>query len=149
MQFGDWSSDVCSSDLTEGVAGGFGPLRAILGAISAVYTDHKVRSQPLLTILLSRVDSQETVVTKNKIEDILSRVAILETLFATSPGDVAEQRRRDQLIRYVVIPPLDSILSSIQQVQGHRRTTAAFIRESRSSATGRACSRRRRGFWAS
>ena len=39
---------------------------------------------------------------RNKIEDLLSRVAALEADFATLPGDVDEQRRRYQLIRYVV-----------------------------------------------
>ena len=39
---------------------------------------------------------------RNKIEDLLSRVAALEADFATLPGDVDEQRGRHQLIRYVV-----------------------------------------------
>jgi len=40
-----------------------------------------------------------------KIDGLLSRIATLEGLFETPPGDVAEQRRRDGLIRYVIIPP--------------------------------------------
>ena len=43
---------------------------------------------------------------KNKIKDLLSRVAALEADFATLPGDVDEQRRRYQLIRYVTPGPL-------------------------------------------
>jgi len=47
---------------------------------------------------------QETVLVKNKIEDLISRVVKLEVHFAIRPGDVAEQRRRTELIRYVIIP---------------------------------------------
>jgi len=43
---------------------------------------------------------------KNKIEDLFSQVATLEADFATLPGDVDEQRRRHQLIRYVTSTPL-------------------------------------------
>ena len=46
---------------------------------------------------------QETVVI-NKIEDLLSRITALEARFATRPGDVQEQRRRHELIRYVILP---------------------------------------------
>jgi len=43
---------------------------------------------------------------RNKIEDLLSRAVALEADFATLPGDVDEQRRRHQLIRYVTPRPL-------------------------------------------
>ena len=43
---------------------------------------------------------------RNKIEDLLSRVTALEADFATLPGDVDEQRRRYQLVRYVIPRPL-------------------------------------------
>jgi len=40
---------------------------------------------------------------RNKIEDLLSRVAALEEDFATLPGEVDEQRRRRELIWYVTL----------------------------------------------
>ena len=44
---------------------------------------------------------------ENKIEILLSHVVALEELFDSRPGDVAEQRRRDELIQYAVVPPLN------------------------------------------
>ena len=49
---------------------------------------------------------------ENEIEPLLLDVAILEESLDSRPGDVAEQRRRDELIRYVITPPLDLDLSS-------------------------------------
>jgi hypothetical protein len=49
---------------------------------------------------------QETATIGDNIEHLLSCIVALETHFATSPGDVKELRRRRDLIRYVVIPPL-------------------------------------------
>ncbi|KAF9643223.1 hypothetical protein BDM02DRAFT_3192003 [Thelephora ganbajun] len=69
-------------DVPKGPAQGFGSLKAVLGAISAVYTNHK-----------------KTAAVGNKIEDILSRIEVLEARFATPPGSVVEQRRRSELIR--------------------------------------------------
>lgn len=97
---------------------GFGPLEAALEAVSAVYTNDKVRSQtptqdPSLTTY-----AQEWV-TVRRIEGLLSRIAALEALFATSPGSVEEQRRRKELIRYAHVPPLDLALSVLQHIRGH------------------------------
>jgi len=39
-------------DVTKELSDGFGPLKAVLWAISAVYTDDKVRLQPLFESLL-------------------------------------------------------------------------------------------------
>ena len=64
---------------------------------------------------------------RNKTEDLLSRVATLEPDFATLPGGVDEQRRRHQLIRYVVLPLWSSILTSLQQAQGHRGEIAVLL----------------------
>ena len=55
---------------------------------------------------------QETAVVENKVANLLPRIASLGERFDTRPGSVAEQRRRDDLIRYVTIPPLFSILNS-------------------------------------
>ena len=56
---------------------------------------------------------------ENKMQDLLSRVDTLEGRFSSYPGDVAEQRRRSEVIRCVIIFCADSVLSSSQQVQGH------------------------------
>lgn len=93
---------------------GFGPLKATLEAISAVRADSKPH-EFLLKILLDEPPLQETTPIRNKIEDILSRIAVLEAHLATLPDCVAEQRRRNELIEYVIILlPLDAGLSSIQ-----------------------------------
>ena len=78
----------------------------------------------LLETLLTH--PQGTAAVGNKIEDLLSRIVTLEARFATRPDDVAEQRRRSDLIWYVVIAPLNTMLRSFQQAQGHRRTVAVL-----------------------
>ena len=40
---------------------------------------------------------------ENKVANLLPRIVALEERFDTRPGDVAEQRRRDDLIRYNTI----------------------------------------------
>ncbi|KAF9642095.1 hypothetical protein BDM02DRAFT_2703619, partial [Thelephora ganbajun] len=65
-------------DVQKGPARGFGSLKDVLGTISAVYKAATVG---------------------NKIEVLLSRIEALEARFATPPGNVAEQRRRSELIR--------------------------------------------------
>ena len=40
---------------------------------------------------------------ENKVANLLARIVVLEERFDTRPGDVAEQRRRDDLIRYATI----------------------------------------------
>jgi len=52
---------------------------------------------------------------RNKIEDLISRVAALEADLSTLPGDVDEQRRRRELIRYVALLLWDSTLTPFQQ----------------------------------
>ena len=78
----------------------------------------------LLNIHLLQARLQETVAVGGKIDGLLSRIAALEELFATPPGDVAEQRRRDGLIRYVVIPLLTWCSvpsSSFKDIEGRLR----------------------------
>lgn len=43
---------------------------------------------------------------ENKIEVLLSHIVELEGFFDSCPGDVAERRRRDDLIRFVIEPLL-------------------------------------------
>jgi len=47
--------------------------------------------------------SQETVAARD-IEGLHLRIAALEGLFAKPPGELEEQRSRNELIRYVIIP---------------------------------------------
>jgi hypothetical protein len=48
---------------------------------------------------------QETVTVGDRVEGILSHIVALEARFATLPGNVAEQRLREELKRYAIIPP--------------------------------------------
>lgn len=60
---------------------------------------------------------------ENKIKLLFSHVVALEERFGSPPGDVAELRRRDRLIQYVVTPlPSFTMLNPFQRVQGHRGT---------------------------
>ncbi|KAF9786252.1 hypothetical protein BJ322DRAFT_775178 [Thelephora terrestris] len=59
---------------------GFGPLGSLLRTVSDIYAD------------------REYATIKNMADRLLSRVNSLDRLFATPPGDVAEQRRRDRVI---------------------------------------------------
>jgi len=95
----------------------------------------KFAHYPPLKISSRRIHLQETLVVRNKIEDILSRVATLEANFATLPGDVDEQSRRSELIRYAILFLWDSTLTSFQQAQGHRGEIAVLLREARVAAT--------------
>ncbi|KAF9646737.1 hypothetical protein BDM02DRAFT_2976922 [Thelephora ganbajun] len=73
------------SDVPKEATDGFGPLgslKAVLRTTAAVYANH-----------------QETVAIGNRVESLLSRIVALEEHFYSRPDDVAEQRRRDKLIR--------------------------------------------------
>jgi hypothetical protein len=59
----------------------------------------------LLGIPVWLSNMQGSTAARNKI-DVLSRIVALEQSFNSRPGNVAEQRRRDELLRYVAIPPL-------------------------------------------
>ncbi|KAF9644549.1 hypothetical protein BDM02DRAFT_3121687 [Thelephora ganbajun] len=69
-------------DISQRPAWGFGPLKAVLGTISTVYTDHL-----------------KATAGGNKIADLLSRIEAPEACFAALPGNAVEQRRRGELIR--------------------------------------------------
>ena len=53
---------------------------------------------PRLTTIISH-NFQETVAVGNRISNLLSRIVTLEDCFDSRPSDVAERRRRDDLIR--------------------------------------------------
>ena len=75
-----------------------------------------------------------------EVELLLSHVVALEECFNSRPGDVAEQRLRDELIRYVLLPPQVLVLSFSQRVGTHTRTTDVVVREPRAAATYWSCS---------
>ena len=72
----------------------------------------KFAYDPLPKVLPCLTYLQETIAARNKIENLLSCVDTLEALFATPPGDVAEQRRRSELRGYANFPLQTSVLSS-------------------------------------
>ena len=91
----------------------FGPLKAVLGAVPAVFANREVGSKPPSQILLPQMNSRQgSAAVGDKIKVLLSHVVALEDFFDSRPGDVAEQRRRDELIQYVVVLPLNSDLST-------------------------------------
>ena len=100
-------ASVVLTEVSEDAAIGFGPLKALLGAIVAVYADHEVRHHPLVEIDVQPTPLQESAAVRTKVEVLLSRIVPLDALFSTSPGDVDELRRRDDVMRYVVIPLCD------------------------------------------
>ena len=54
----------------------------------------------------------------NKVEVLLPRVAALEEHFDSRPGDVAEQRRRDELIQYAtMLTSYDTALTLSSQLR--------------------------------
>ena len=72
---------------------------------------------------------------RNKIEDLLSRAVALEADFATLPGDVDEQRRRHQLILYVVqSSPLELDIEFFPAISRRSRRNCGL------PTTGRGCS---------
>ena len=82
----------------------FGPLKVVLGTIPAVYANREVRSKPPShNSPLTSEFQQGSVAVGNKIEVLLSHIVTLEQFFDSRPGDVAEQRRRDELIRYILV----------------------------------------------
>ena len=77
----------------------------------------------------------------NKVENLFSSVTALEEDFNSRPDDVAEQRRRDELIRYATIPPFHPVLTSFQEAQCYRGTAAVVVRGVRVALADRSRSR--------
>jgi hypothetical protein len=66
----------------------------------------------------------------NKIEDLLSRIAALEARFATLPGNVEEQRRRYELIRYLLSTfKTTKRYSGFSKIYGRPSPTTRFVRD--------------------
>lgn len=94
----------------------FGPLKAVLGAIDAFYADREVGQQPPQDSPLTSA-FQGSVTVRNKIEVLLSHINDLEERFGLPPGllgkdGVAEQRRRDEILEYVISLSLNLDLST-------------------------------------
>ena len=61
---------------------------------------------------------------ENRVANILSRIVALEERFNSRPSDVAEQRRRDELIRYATVPPTSQCsfpLSNLEAIEEQLR----------------------------
>ena len=67
----------------------------------------------------------------NKISNLLSRIVALESCFDSRPSDVAEQRRRDDLIRYgTTIPPLLPVLIPPRKLEAVEKQLRLFSEKS-------------------
>jgi hypothetical protein len=86
-----------AADAASETEGGFGPLKAVLRAISAD-VHRKVRFLRFIGNSLIRTSSQEAASVTPKIQDIISRLTALEECFYSHPSDVADQRRRSEVI---------------------------------------------------
>ena len=92
--------------LSEEVTNGFGPLQTLLEKFSTTSPDREVRRRhPALNPRFLLTPPQESATVRIKVEVLLPPLASLNALFGTLPSDVVEQRRRDELIRYVNIAP--------------------------------------------
>ena len=85
----------------------FGTLKVVLGTVPAVYANREVRSYlPSKYSPLTRHCQQGSAAVGNRIKLLLSHVVSLEEYLDSRPGDVVEQRRRDELIWYIPLFPL-------------------------------------------
>jgi hypothetical protein len=105
----------------------FGPLKVILRSIPAAFANRRVRSQSPAQNSLTDRHFQGAVVVGNKVENLLFRVVALEERFDSCPNDIAEQRRRDDLIGYVATSRLSPMLKFLQQVEASRDSTPVVV----------------------
>ena len=88
--------------------------------------------------VILQTNPQETAPVADKLEALISRIIALEELFGTPAGGVVEQKRRDALLRYAIVPPpLDSELSSFQEAPVRRRKISFIVSEATTTATSR------------
>ena len=78
----------------------FGPLKTVLEEVLAQYANREVCLQPIYSNSPLTNTFQESVAVGNRVANLLRRIVALEELFDLPPplGDVAEQRRRRELI---------------------------------------------------
>ena len=89
----------------------FGPLKFAVGNISAFFANSAVRLQsPAHYHRFTQFSGKHRC--GEQALNLLSRIVALESRFDSRPSDVEEQRRRDDLIRCVTIPPLLLVLIS-------------------------------------
>ena len=106
-------------DVARGTAEAFGPLKAILAVISAAYSHYEVCSLSLSQTPSLMDYPQQTVAVRNKIDSLLSRIGVLEALFAAPAGGVTEEERRNELLRYATALHPNPSLISFQRVRGN------------------------------
>lgn len=76
-----------------------------------------------IPLVLTALQDFSGVITK--VKGLASRVALMDALFEAPPGDIAEQRHRDKVIRYGVIPHSCSVLtprSELEDAEGQLRS---------------------------
>ena len=89
-----WNSVPASVDDSANV---FGSLKVLL---SAIYLDCKVRAE---SIIQPQTPVQGAAPVETKIKVLVGCTTVLEEQFDSKPSDVAEQRRRDVVIRYAIV----------------------------------------------
>ena len=87
-------------ELAKGPAEIFSPLKTALASISIVYSKYQVCIDTSLRDLLLRLHLQNTLIVKDKIEVLHSRIAVLEKLFGRPASDKRETKRREGLLMY-------------------------------------------------
>jgi len=114
-------------DVAEEAAEAFGPLKAALGAISTIYEKYEVRLRPLSqNRFLTKPPAGNSCRQEEDPRPLLTHNCVGDDLRNTYKRRGGEEAPgRTVTVRHV--PPLDSVLNSIQEVQGHRGTTAVFV----------------------
>ena len=68
---------------------------------------------PSLESSFRHIHFQETVAVGDKIKVLRSRITVLEKHFEKPAGDVAETKRREELLKYVIGPRLNWMLRAL------------------------------------
>ena len=104
----DWGDTVISGaelvlKVAESASEAFGPLKAVLATVSAVYDQYKVRRLPSIRNFLPILTHlQETAAVKDKIKVLRSRITKLEKVFEKPSVDEEERGRRKELLLFVI-----------------------------------------------
>ena len=90
-------------EVAKGASEAFGPLKAVLMTVSAVYDQYKVHQLPSARNFLPTLTHlQGTVAVKDKIDVLLSRITKLEKVFEKPSVDEEERGRRKELLLFVI-----------------------------------------------
>ena len=114
-------------DVAQEAAEAFGPLKAALGVISTIYENCEVRLRPFAqNTFLTNPPAGNGCREEKDPRPLLTHNCVGDDLRNTYKRRGGEEAPgRTVTVRHV--PPLDSVLNSIQEVQGHRGTTAVFV----------------------